>query len=94
MKHLPHGVRETDTFYPDGVEVEFAFRMPASDAINRVITEHTPRGAFLVGQFTDEGEDGLMRGYGQWWLVCTHVCESCPVNASGVTGHICKLVGA
>ncbi|GAA0955140.1 hypothetical protein GCM10009560_79090 [Nonomuraea longicatena] len=91
---LPHGIRRTDTFYPDGVEVEFAFRMPASDALNQVVGEHTPKGAFLVGIHTDEGSDGLTRGFCQWWLVCTSQCGSCPVNTSGVTDHLCKLVEA
>lgn len=94
VKHLRNGIRRTDTIYPDGVEIEFAFRMPTSIEVLEVVHEELPQGAFLIGTLADVEEDGWEVAFCQWWVMCTGTRSTCPAHDLGVTTPLCKLVVA
>jgi hypothetical protein len=90
---LPHGVRRIEVSYPDGVEVEFRTRLPASAESGRTIAANTPEDSFWVSTHMDEGEDGFTYAFYSAWVMCTHDCSTCPVSRAGMD-KTCGLVVA
>jgi hypothetical protein len=91
---LTSAVRKTVVVYPDGVELEFRVRLPASSGTVQVVFRAIPDDAWLTATYTDDEGDGFTYSYASYWIPCTLNCASCGVPATGVTIAPCKLVRA